>query len=149
MISYRFDIDNHSNELLQDLFNVWERSVRATHDFLTEGDIAAIAAYVPEALRLVPLLSIAEDDGKPVGFMGVEDDKLEMLFIDPDYRGCGIGRHMISHALERGISLVDVNEQNQQAVGFYRYLGYKVIARDELDSQGMPFPILHLQHPGA
>jgi len=40
---------------------------------------------------------------------------------------------------------VDVNEQNQQAVGFYRRLGFEVEGRSEVDSMGKPFPLLHLR----
>ena len=44
---------------------------------------------------------------------------------------------------------VDVNEQNEKALQFYLHLGFQVIGRDETDSMGKPFPILHLQLPEA
>ena len=40
---------------------------------------------------------------------------------------------------------VDVNEQNQEALGFYKHLGYDIIGRSPLDGQGRPFPVLHLK----
>lgn len=39
---------------------------------------------------------------------------------------------------------VDVNEQNEQAAGFYRHMGFVVKHRSALDEQGNPFPVLHL-----
>jgi len=46
---------------------------------------------------------------------------------------------------EFGTDRVDVNEQNQEALGFYNHLGYEVTGRSPIDGQGRPFPILHLK----
>ncbi|ENH9207696.1 GNAT family N-acetyltransferase, partial [Vibrio vulnificus] len=43
-----------------------------------------------------------------------------------------------------GVTKVDVNEQNPQAVGFYEHMGFKVVSRSPLDDMGKPFPILHM-----
>ena len=40
-----------------------------------------------------------------------------------------------------------MNEDNEQAYQFYLHMGYEAIGRDEYDSSGKPFPILHLQQP--
>lgn len=98
------------DELVDALYEIWERSVRATHDFLTEADIEAIAAYVPDALRSVECLQVAYREGKPVGFMGTENGNLEMLFLDPNCRGLGIGKQFVSRAIAAGTKTVDVNE---------------------------------------
>ena len=37
-------------ELIPALLTVWEKSVRATHLFLSEAEIAKIKEYVPQAL---------------------------------------------------------------------------------------------------
>jgi len=69
-----------------------------------------------------------------------------MLFIHPDYREQGIGRTLLSYAMnERGATTVDVNEQNDQALGFYMRMGFEVVARSELDSNGKPYPLLHMR----
>lgn len=43
------------------------------------------------------------------------------------------------------VVLCDVNEQNEQAIGFYIYKGFSVAGRSELDGTGKPYPILHLK----
>jgi putative acetyltransferase len=43
---------------------------------------------------------------------------------------------------------VDVNEQNEQALGFYRHLGFEVVGRSPLDGQGKPYPLLHMTLAG-
>ena len=71
--------------LFERLTELWERSVRATHSFLSEREIGAIRRYVPEALAGVSRPTVAEDArGLPAAFMGIEEGRLEMLFVDPE-----------------------------------------------------------------
>ena len=126
-------------KLVDQLTYVWERSVRATHTFLSEDEIAEIKPLVPQALADVETLVVAESDGTPVGFMGVQDGRLEMLFLDPDVRGRGLGRLLLTHGIERlGVTELTVNEQNPQAVGFYEHMGFTTYRRTETDEGGGP-----------
>lgn len=139
------DVTERSDALLVQLLAVWEDSVRATHTFLTEADIAAIKAYVPEALMAVPRLTVVEEAGVPCGFMGIADDRLEMLFLAPQARGKGIGKSLLTFAIkEAGVRHLTVNEQNPQAVGFYEHMGFQVVKRTATDEQGQPFPLLYM-----
>ena len=125
---------------------VWEASVRATHLFLTEADIQFFKPLVQDALpHVMELACVRDEKGEVVGFVGVVEDKVEMLFIHPILRGQGIGRRLLEHAVKAlGATKVDVNEQNEQAVGFYLRMGFEVEGRSELDSLGKPFPLLHM-----
>ena len=68
-----------------------------------------------------------------------------MLFISPDARGKGIGSMLATHAIkELGATKVDVNEQNEQALGFYQHIGFSVTGRSPVDGQGKPYPLLHM-----
>ena len=85
--------ENRTPELLAQLLEVWKASVRATHLFLSDGEIGHIRTYAPRVLAEVPHLFLAEDEaGHPVAFMGLTDRSLEMLFVAPEMRGCGIGK---------------------------------------------------------
>lgn len=56
-----------------------------------------------------------------------------------------MGRLLVADAIHRlGATRVDVNEQNEQALGFYRRLGFEVVGRSALDGQGRPYPLLHM-----
>ena len=133
--------------LVQQLVEVWEKSVRATHLFLSDDEIKSIKEYVPQALEGIANLVIAENDDKtPVAFMGVENNVLEMLFIAPEERGKGLGKQLIQFGRENyDIKRVAVNEQNPQAKGFYEHMGFKVYKRTDCDEQGRPYPLLYMK----
>lgn len=126
---------------------LWERSVRATHHFLTEADIVGMRPEVAAALVGVAHLAVArDDDGRALGFAGVQDGVLEMLFVDDAARGQGAGRALLSFAIDTwDARRLDVNEQNPQALGFYEHEGFVVVGRSELDDAGRPFPLLHME----
>lgn len=140
------EIQERSDSFVRELLQVWEKSVRATHLFLSENEIAAIKKYVPQALNGIAHLIIAEDDtGSPVAFMGVENGTLEMLFITPEERGKGLGKRLIQYGIERhAVERLAVNEQNPQAKGFYEHMGFQVYKRTDLDEQGNPYPLLYM-----
>ncbi len=129
------------------LVALWEASVRATHYFLKEEDILYFRPLIRnQYLDVVTLFCFRNEQGIIEGFIGTAEDKIEMLFIDPEVRGKGIGKLLIQFAIQNlGTTRVDVNEQNQQAVGFYQHLGFTIISRSELDGLGKPYPILSMQ----
>ena len=141
------EITDRTPQLMHQLLEVWERSVRATHLFLSADEVAEIKPYVPQALWEIPHLVAAwRADGAPAGFLGVDGRKLEMLFLAPEERGKGLGRKLVQYGMERfGIREVTVNEQNPQARGFYERMGFCVCQRSELDEQGRPYPILQMR----
>lgn len=136
--------EERTSALIEQLLEVWESSVRETHLFLSNEEIEAIREYVPEALRAIPHLIAENDkDGNPAAFMGIDGQKLEMLFIAPKHRGNGLGRKLLEYGMKQyAVNELAVNEQNPQARGFYEHLGFKVFKRSELDEQGNPYPIL-------
>ncbi len=137
-----------STALIDTFLPVWERSVRATHTFLSDAEIATIKTYVPEAFKGVQHLVLAYDDDNdtPLGFMGINEHNLEMLFLDPAYRGQGLGRTLLQYGIDNyGVDTLAVNEQNPSARGFYEHMGFVVFKRTERDEQGGPYPLLYLR----
>ncbi len=128
------------------IFEVWESSVRATHAFLAEADIQFLIPLVKAGLAdFGPIHCLRDEAGRVFAFMGVEGGKVEMLFVHAEHRGRGAGRLLMDCAIQTlGADRVDVNEQNEGAVGFYRHLGFQPVGRSALDPSGKPFPILHL-----
>jgi putative acetyltransferase len=127
---------------------LWERSVRATHHFLSEHDVDALRPLVADELTsgVIDWWVLESTAGGLAGFLGTAGDTIEGLFIDPDHRGRGGGSALVAHAQRLAVTslAVDVNEQNEDAVGFYAALGFSVLGRSPTDTSGRPFPLLHM-----
>ncbi len=127
------------------LIEIWESAVLSTHDFLKEEDFLYYKERLPVYFQYVNLFGF-EQEGILIGFMGIAEGNLEMLFIDNKYRGAGIGKKLITYAIDNlQVTKVDVNEQNVQAVGFYEYMGFNIYKRSNLDGEGKEYLILHMQ----
>jgi putative acetyltransferase len=130
------------------LLDIWLRSVRATHAFLSEEDIQSLLPLVRDYLTSAEpeFWVLCAESGAPVGFMGLAGSKMEALFLAPEFQRRGGGRQLVQHAQQFHRALtVDVNEQNPAACRFYAACGFVVEGRSALDSTGRPFPLLHLR----
>lgn len=141
------EITDRTPSLIEQLLDVWESSVKATHLFLSENEIENIKKYVPQALKEIPYLIIMEHEDKvPVGFMGIVEQHLEMLFISHEERGKGYGKELLKYGIDKfSVNDLTVNEQNPLAKGFYEHMGFRVYKRTELDEQGNPYPLLYMK----
>jgi putative acetyltransferase len=151
-------LQNHMNQYsitrptqadFDEITGIWEASVRATHSFLPEEDILYFRPLVRnEFLKAVDLYCIRDRD-EILGFSGLSNDTLEMLFVHPHHFKKGIGKELVLHAIAKHVTKVDVNEQNPAAIAFYQHLGFVVKSRSPLDMMGKPYPILHLELPAT
>ena len=129
------------------LVAIWRRSVDATHDFLSKEYRVELETLVSSFLPEAPLWVAVTEKDEPIAFMLLTGEHMDALFVDPMVRGCGVGKLLIEHALTLAPKLTtNVNEQNEQAVGFYQKMGFKVTGRSETDDLGKPYPLLHLVH---
>lgn len=121
------EIKDRDALLINQLLEVWEDSVKATHLFLSNEEINSIKEYVPQAISGVSNLIIIENEiRQPVAFMGIEDTKLEMLFIKNSERRKGLGKQLLNYGIKKyNVSELAVNEQNPEAKGFYEHMGFK------------------------
>lgn len=131
------------------IMQIWESSVKATHDFLKEEDFELFKRLIPSEFLPQLKVFVVADNKDITAYFGVSDDNLEMLFVDAEARGKGYGKTALEYILNTlQIYKVDVNEQNQQAVDFYFKMGYCQIARSEKDGMGKDYPLLHLLFSG-
>ncbi len=128
------------------LFEIWRGAAVATHHFLAPADFSFFADLVRDSYLPSAALTVATDETDHlIGFIGMTDNKIDALFVAPEKMDRGVGRRLIAEAGAGHCRLlVDVNEQNEAAVAFYRRLGFRCVGRSELDETGRPYPILHL-----
>ncbi len=141
-----YKIKKFKPEHKKEILAVWEKSVLATHLFLTEKDFVEIKEILQgiefEKLNLICLM----DNDKVIGFIGLQDTKIEMLFLDPAYFGKGLGYKLVEYAMSTfKANLVDVNEQNINAKNFYERIGFQVYERTEKDDLGKNYPLLRMK----
>ncbi|MCI8412027.1 MAG: GNAT family N-acetyltransferase [Clostridia bacterium] len=141
------EVEDITITLISQLLELWEDSVKATHLFLSNEEINNIKEYVPQAISGVSHVVIIENEShQPIAFMGIEDTKLEMLFIKNSERGKGLGKQLLNYGIENyNVNELAVNEQNPNAKEFYEYMGFKTYKRTEVDEQGNPYPILYMR----
>lgn len=92
------------------------------------------------------MVVVEDENGFPAAFMGVEGQRLEMLFILPAERGKGLGKMLLQCGIrDYAVNELAVNEQNPLAKGFYEHMGFQVYKRTKLDEQGNPYPLLYMK----
>ena len=125
---------------------IWESAVRATHDYLSAEDSEYYKARIMTYFGQVNSYLYKTTDGITAGFIGIADGNIEMLFVDNDFRGKGIGSQLVAFAVEElGANKVDVNEQNHLATGFYIRMGFRIVGRSPQDGDGKDYPLLHMR----
>lgn len=127
------------------IMEIWESAVKATHDFLSEEDFNHFKEVIPRDYLPNLEVYLITENNEANGFASVAEGNLEMLFIHDDARGKGHGKELYQFMKEKtGLTKVDVNEQNPQAIGFYEKMGFKKVGRSEKDGSGKDYPLIHM-----
>ena len=126
---------------------IWRAAVDATHGFLSPGHRAEIDSMVAnEFLPRAELWLADDEDGRPLGFLVMDGDMIDALFVDPAVHGQGVGTMLLSHALTLApTARVDASEQADNALPFYLARGFRVTGRSSTDQSGRPYPLIHLK----
>jgi len=131
-------------------FAIWRDAVDATHGFLTAADREEIDAMVAAWLPTVELWMVDDEDRRPVGFLVMEGNMIDALFVDPAAHGRGFGTALLDHPLALAPeAVVDASEQASNALAFYEARGFVRTGRSETDPRGRPYPLIHLRHAGV
>ncbi|RAW00503.1 GNAT family N-acetyltransferase [Pseudochryseolinea flava] len=139
-------IKSYQESYRSQIVDVWERSVRATHHFLSIEDFEEIKKLVQGIDFAAFEVYCLMNEDTVIGFIGVAERKVEMLFLDPAYFSGGLGKRLLMFAMsDLRACEVDVNEQNTNAVKFYERMGFKVYERTDKDDQGRAYPLLRMR----
>lgn len=86
--------------------------------------------FTPRAAQRVPRSWIGEVEGKPVGFVTVEDDEIEQIFVDVEARGTGLATMLLDQgqkavrAAGYSAAWLAVVAGNARARAFYEKRGW-------------------------
>nr|WP_321455285.1 GNAT family N-acetyltransferase [uncultured Cohaesibacter sp.] len=104
---------------------IWRAASKLAHSFLSdtfmvEAEKLTRDVYLPQAQTWV-----YERDGTILGFIGLIDDYIGGLFVDPAYHGEGVGRALVDKAVaEKGALVVEVFVDNPIGRRFYASYGF-------------------------
>ncbi|MEO3946362.1 GNAT family N-acetyltransferase [Gorillibacterium sp. CAU 1737] len=127
-----------------EMLQLWERSVIATHSFLSAEAREAIRLEIPSYFPQLEV-QLWYLHGAMLGFSAIHEGHLEMLFLDPESIGKGYGKQIMQQLLATfGVKSVDVNKDNPKALAFYQKNGFAIVRESPTDGAGRPYPILHL-----
>lgn len=109
---------------------------------MTEGSIVSTRLYLPTA----DLDVVVDEDDKPLAFMGMTGNEIVALFVYANARRLGLGRYLVETSFGRApVIRTEVNEQNRQAIAFWKHMGFEVKGRSATDRQGRPYPLLRME----
>jgi len=125
---------------------IWLEASRDAHAFLGDERLRRQKKLVETDYLPGSETWVATCDREPVGFIGLIDTYVGALFVAPAFHGKGIGRTLITHALDlKGEIETEVYEANKRAHAVYEKLGFVEIRRNAKDAEGLPFPIIRLR----
>ena len=105
---------------------IWLESNIQAHSFI-ESDYWK--ENKEEVRKMLPhsLIEVAEIDGNIVGFIGMNETRIEGLFVSSDFQSRGIGHSLIEWAKTGNEELtLSVYQKNQRALQFYLKEGFVI-----------------------
>ena len=144
--SIKLEIVEYNDSYREQILAVWENSVLVTHAFLTSSDFEEIKELAKGINFNDFQVFCLVNESVVLGFIGVVNKKVEMLFLDPEYFGQGLGQRLLNFAVkELNADKLDVNEQNTKALKFYQKFGFETFERTDKDDQGRNYPLLRMK----
>src|SRR5690606_27687201 len=108
----------------------------ATHHFIKPHDFELLKGMLHTLDFNLFRLFCLRTQSQIIGFISMHEDKLEMLFLHPDYLGRGLGKSLVHFAIRYVHSdKLDVNEPYTPALQFYLKIGFTAFDRKALDAQ--------------
>ncbi|MDL2212069.1 GNAT family N-acetyltransferase [Erysipelotrichaceae bacterium OttesenSCG-928-M19] len=134
-----------SDDLVTELMSIWFNAVKTTHHFLSDEEINKLHNDVKVAMKEVDHLFVYTIEDQNAGFIGINSDKVEMIFVSDKFQKKGVGSKLMNYVIENyQIKYIDVNKENEVAYKFYQHLGFEILKKSEFDKYGNPFPVYHL-----
>ena len=130
---------------LDELVDVWERAARSSHAFMADDDFTDARPFIRD--HLLPSMDVwlAQDPGgRALGFVGAREQHVEMLYVEPEAHGQGLGTRLLRTVGPDGPTSVEVYAGNSQGLGFYESQGFTRLRTHTTDAFGRPFPVVHL-----
>lgn len=143
-----YEIKDLGEEKLALLMDIWHRAVQHTYNFIKGPDIITMRPIVKKNIQeLDHLCGVNDERGNIIAFMGVKGQTMMSIFVEPFWMRKGIGGALVRYGIEQyKVNLVVVNEENEDAIRFFRSNGFAQKNRSIYDEYNLPYPVVTLYH---
>ncbi len=105
---------------------IWLECNRQAHSFI-EADYWEKNKEKVRKMLPLSLIKVAEIESDIVGFIGMNETKIEGLFVNSNFQSRGIGHSLIEWAKTRNeVLMLNVYQKNQRALEFYLKEGFVI-----------------------
>ena len=112
---------------LNDIMRIWESENIKTHTFIPKEYWESNYNFVKEVLPNAEIYVYVIKE-KIVGFVGVNNNYVEGIFVDTNYQGDGIGTFLLNKVKENRDNLIlSVYKKNVNAINFYKKNGFMIV----------------------
>lgn len=124
--------DNTDIEIIMD---IWQNTNISAHNFISDKYWIDMRPMVKDMLPMADIYVI-RNDNIIVGFIGINQQHIEGIFIDQEYQSYGYGKRLLDFAKDINEELtLSVYAKNYRAYKFYTREGFTEIERS-FDNNG-------------
>ena len=106
--------------------NIWLDTNITAHYFIPEQYWKSNFELVKELL-LQAIVYVYEDNQEIWGFIGLNDEYVEGIFVSDEMQSQGIGKALLNYAKDkRSKLLLNVYQKNTRAISFYQREGFEI-----------------------
>ncbi len=137
-------IQGYKKEDLQAIIDIWYEASINAHDFI---DNRYWASKIDDMRNIyIPMSEtyVYKDSSGIKGFVSLNENSLEALFVSPLCQNTGVGKELINKAKELRDSLtLSVYKENQRAERFYKKMGFCKVKEQIDENTGHVEIVMH------
>jgi putative acetyltransferase len=127
-----------------ELQDVWEQAVSHSNSFYNRKEVNKMKSMLFDIMKKTHFLAIG--DPEIDAFIGIQKDKIAMLYVRPEKMKSGLGSKLLNHVLNTyAVSRIDVHSKNDRAIKLYRQVGFKPVAFFAVNVCGNTHQILQMK----
>lgn len=120
-------IRKFENSDIDDIMQIWQNENIRAHNFISKeywkNNYEHVKKLMPNSEIYVYI-----EQGKVKGFIGINNNYIEGIFIDSDSQNKGVGTALLNKVKEEKMELrLNVYEKNIKAVKFYQKNGFEIV----------------------
>ena len=114
---------------LDDVMRIWLDCNLEVHNFIYKDYFISNYSYVKEQMKQSNIF-VYENNGKILGFIGIDNGFIQGIFVSKTSRSKGIGKKLIDYCKEKYSTLsLKVYEKNKRAINFYKNQEFRIYSK--------------------